>query len=116
LDARHVTDVTENALHKGWTLNTKLRYCAASTNALASTLTEEDLALKSMPIGKLVEMRNRIDAILASKVADQRRILQSELSKLARFQPNRLALDLAVWLLPNIVIPTIQQKPGLAED
>jgi DNA-binding protein H-NS len=49
---------------------------------------EEDLALKLMPIGKLVEMRNRIDAILASKVADQRRTLQSELSKLERFQPN----------------------------
>jgi DNA-binding protein H-NS len=49
---------------------------------------EEDLALKSMPLDKLVELRNRIDATLASKVADQRRTLQSELSKLGRVQSN----------------------------
>jgi DNA-binding protein H-NS len=61
----------------------KLWYLATSHKS-----TEEDLALKSMPIGKLVEMRNRIDAILASKVADQRRTLQTQLSKLGRFQPN----------------------------
>jgi DNA-binding protein H-NS len=44
------------------------------------------LALKSMPVIKLVELRNKVDAMLASKVADQRRSLQSELNKLARFQ------------------------------
>src|SRR6516165_5780002 len=49
---------------------------------------EEDLALKSMPLDKLVELRNRIDATLASKVAGQRRALQSELSKLGRVQSN----------------------------
>ena len=49
---------------------------------------EEDLALKSMPLDKLVELRNRIDATLASKVAEQRRALQSELSKLGHVQPN----------------------------
>ena len=58
-------------------------YCAASRNTR-----EEDLALKSMPLDKLVELRNRIDAVLASKVAEQRRALQSELSKLGRVQPN----------------------------
>jgi DNA-binding protein H-NS len=46
------------------------------------------LALKSMPLDKLVELRNRIDAALAAKVAKQRRTLQSELSKLGRVQPN----------------------------
>jgi DNA-binding protein H-NS len=49
---------------------------------------EEDLALNSMPIDKLMELRNRVDAMLASKVANQRRTLQSELSKLPRVQPN----------------------------
>ena len=49
---------------------------------------EEDLALKSMPLDKLVELRNRIDATLASKVADQRRALQSELSRLGRVRSN----------------------------
>ena len=49
---------------------------------------EEDLALKSMPLDKLVELRNRIDATLASKVAEQRHALQSELSKLGRVRPN----------------------------
>src|SRR6516225_10186565 len=47
---------------------------------------EEDLALKSMPLDKLVELRNRIDATLASKVAEQRRALQLELSKLGSVQ------------------------------
>ena len=41
-----------------------------------------------MPISKLIDLKNRIDAIMASKVAEQRRTLQSELSKLARFQPD----------------------------
>ena len=49
---------------------------------------EEDLALKSMPLDKLVELRSRIDATLASKVAEQRHALQSELSKLGRVRPN----------------------------
>ena len=47
---------------------------------------EADLALKSMPLDKLVELRNRIDATLASKVAEQRRALQLELSKLGSVQ------------------------------
>ena len=46
------------------------------------------MALKSMPLEKLVELRYRIDATLASKVAEQRRALQSELSKLGHVQPN----------------------------
>src|SRR5579864_3286442 len=41
-----------------------------------------------MPISKLMDLKNRIDAILASKVAEQRRTLQSELSKLSRFRPD----------------------------
>ena len=40
------------------------------------------MALKSMSIEKLVELKDRVEATLASKVLDQRRALESELSKL----------------------------------
>jgi DNA-binding protein H-NS len=40
--------------------------------------------LKSMSIDKLVDLRGRIDAVLGSKVADERRSLESELAKLSR--------------------------------
>ena len=44
------------------------------------------MALKSMSIDKLVELKNRVEAALSSKVIEQRRTLESELSKLGRFQ------------------------------
>ena len=42
--------------------------------------------LKSMSIDRLVGLRDRVDAALSAKVIDQRRTLESELSKLTRFQ------------------------------
>jgi DNA-binding protein H-NS len=42
--------------------------------------------LKSMSIDRLIGLRQRVDAALNSKVVDQRRTLESELSKLTRFQ------------------------------
>jgi DNA-binding protein H-NS len=42
--------------------------------------------LKSMKIDALVGLKNRIDAVLASKVSDERRALESELAKLTRFE------------------------------
>jgi DNA-binding protein H-NS len=41
--------------------------------------------LKSMKIDALVGLRSRIDAVLASKVSDERRALESELAKLTRY-------------------------------
>jgi len=41
--------------------------------------------LKSMTIDALIGMRNRIDEVLGSKVADERRVLESELAKLSRY-------------------------------
>jgi DNA-binding protein H-NS len=73
---------------------------------------EEDLALKSMPIGKLIEMRNRIDAILASKVADQRRTLQSELSKLSRVRPQGSRIGAR---LGGVVAPKYRNPDNPAE-
>ena len=42
--------------------------------------------LKSMTIDALVGLKGRIDALLASKVSDERRALETELAKLSRFE------------------------------
>jgi DNA-binding protein H-NS len=42
--------------------------------------------LKSMTIDALVGLKGRIDAMLASKVSDERRALETELAKLTRFE------------------------------
>jgi DNA-binding protein H-NS len=42
--------------------------------------------LKSMKIDALIGLKNRIDSVLASKVADERRALEGELAKLTRFE------------------------------
>jgi DNA-binding protein H-NS len=42
--------------------------------------------LKSMKIDALVGLKKRIDSVLASKVSDERRALESELAKLTRFE------------------------------
>src|SRR5713101_2934658 len=50
------------------------------------TSRNETMNLKSMSIDRLIGLRERVDAALSSKVVDQRRTLESELSKLTRFQ------------------------------
>jgi DNA-binding protein H-NS len=42
--------------------------------------------LKSMSLDRLVGLRDEVNAALSAKVIDQRRSLESELSKLTRFQ------------------------------
>jgi DNA-binding protein H-NS len=44
------------------------------------------MALKSMSIEKLAALRDQVEAALSSKVLEQRRALESSLSKLGRFQ------------------------------
>ena len=44
------------------------------------------MQLKSMSLDKLVALRNQVEALLTAKVVDQKRTLESELSKLSRFQ------------------------------
>ena len=44
------------------------------------------MALKSMSVEKLVALKGQVEAMLSSKVLEQRRALESELSKLGRFQ------------------------------
>ena len=47
------------------------------------------MALKSMSISKLVALKDQVEAALSSKVLEQRRALESELSKLGRFQAGK---------------------------
>ena len=42
--------------------------------------------LRSMSISRLTDLRDRVDAALASKVIGQRRVIESELAKLTRLQ------------------------------
>ena len=42
--------------------------------------------LKSMSVGQLMSLRGQVEAALSGKVVEQRRSLESELSKLTRFQ------------------------------
>ena len=42
--------------------------------------------LKSMSISRLTDLRDRVEAALASKVIDQRRTIETELAKLSRLQ------------------------------
>jgi len=46
--------------------------------------------LKSMSISKLSKLKDQVDAILRTKVADQRRSLETELTKLSRFSTSQL--------------------------
>jgi len=43
------------------------------------------MALKSMPIAKLRDLREQVDAAINAKLGERRREIESELSKLARF-------------------------------
>jgi DNA-binding protein H-NS len=55
-----------------------------------------NMNLKSMSIDALIGLRGKIDAVLGTKVAGERRALENELAKLTRFEPgggrSRLAL------------------------
>jgi DNA-binding protein H-NS len=42
--------------------------------------------LKSMSVEKLSKLKDQVDAVLATKVAHERRTLQAELGKLSRFR------------------------------
>src|SRR6267154_2960913 len=45
--------------------------------------------LKSMSISRLTDLRHRVEGALASKVIDQRRTIESELTKLSRLQGSK---------------------------
>jgi DNA-binding protein H-NS len=43
------------------------------------------MALKTMPIGKLQQLKSQVEAAISAKVTERRRELETELSKLAGF-------------------------------
>jgi DNA-binding protein H-NS len=43
------------------------------------------MALKTMPINRLMDLRQKVEATLAAKVAEHRRTLEAQLAKLTRF-------------------------------
>jgi hypothetical protein len=45
--------------------------------------TETNMALKTMPIAKLQNLKSQVEAAISAKVTERRRELESELSKLA---------------------------------
>jgi DNA-binding protein H-NS len=45
----------------------------------------KQMQLKSMSLDKLVALRNQVEAVLSAKVVEERRTLESALSKLTRF-------------------------------
>jgi DNA-binding protein H-NS len=45
----------------------------------------KQMQLKSMSLDKLVTLRNQVEAVLSTKVVEERRALEAELSKLTRF-------------------------------
>src|ERR1700733_13250970 len=50
------------------------------------SMEQDNMNLKSMSIDALMTLRGKIDGVLGSKVADERRTLESELAKLSRFE------------------------------
>jgi DNA-binding protein H-NS len=47
------------------------------------------MALKTMSVDKLLNLKSQVEALITSKVAEQRRALESELSKLGGFQDGK---------------------------
>ena len=71
--------------------------------------------LKSMPLDKLSKLKDQVNAILHTKVADQRQTLEAELAKLSRLSTSHLRSKgppSAARSPRNTVIRKIQAKPG----
>jgi hypothetical protein len=79
--------------------------------------------LKSMSLDRLVGLRNEVNAALSAKVIDQRRSIESELSKLTRFQGGAGRAKLALGRggargpsHPSTAIPKIPPRHGPGAD
>jgi DNA-binding protein H-NS len=72
--------------------------------------------LKSMSLDRLATLRGQVEAALVAKVADQRRALESELSKISRFQVGGAkAKDGRGWLKGSSVAPKYRNPENAAE-
>jgi hypothetical protein len=79
------------------------------------------MALKTMPIAKLQDLKSKIDEAINAKVSERRRELEAELSELSAFA-GRGAKAIkfgrgggGVSSHLNTAIPTTQMRPGLVE-
>jgi DNA-binding protein H-NS len=50
---------------------------------------DDQVALKTMSIDKLMKLKSDVEATLALKVTEQRRVLEAELSKLGGYKPGK---------------------------
>jgi hypothetical protein len=82
-------------------------------------MAEAGMALKTMSISKLMDLRQKVDAALASKVAEERRALQSRLSNLGRMdrRSHRVAEAASgARSRPNTATRKIPKRHGLGAD
>ncbi len=71
--------------------------------------------LKSMSIDKLSKLRSQVDAVLCSKVIEQRRAVRNELGKLDRFSTGGLRLKGIRGGVRGPVAPKYRNPPNPAE-
>ena len=74
--------------------------------------------LKSMPVDKLMDLRNRVQAALGTKLTEARRMLQTSWRSLGVLEMASAAVAprLEVKSRRNIAIATITLTRGLPED
>src|SRR5271154_5869920 len=63
--------------------------CLSRVAFCGAPLGGPSMALKSMSIDKLMMLKDQVEAALSSKVIEQRHGLESELSKLSRFEGSK---------------------------
>ena len=77
------------------------------------------MALKTMSISKLMDLRQKVEATLASKVSEERLALQSRLMNLGRVGSGAKAVREAGYVAKwsrSTAIRKILPRPGLAAD
>jgi DNA-binding protein H-NS len=72
--------------------------------------------LKSMSLDRLAKLQSQVEAALVAKVADQRRTLESELSKISRFQVGGARTKSARGSLKGSSVPPKYRNPDNAAE
>jgi DNA-binding protein H-NS len=68
--------------------NFSFKAFSAATSSIFQNGGETEMALKSMSVAKLQDLRGKVDAAIAEKVATRRRELEVQLSELAHHDPH----------------------------
>jgi hypothetical protein len=78
------------------------------------------MALKTMTVAKLQDLKSQVEAAISTKVSERRHELESQLSKLdvhtggARGEDRQDVVDPGERWLPNTATPRSRLRPGLA--